>query len=304
MEYIVETTGFRLKNSVVTLGKFDGLHIGHQMLIDHILEFKKQGYQSVVFTFSLHPYNLFNEKETKLIYTQEEKILKLREEGLDVLIVYPFTTQTAAMSPEDFIKKVLVEQLDVKKIVVGNDYCFGKDRRGNVQMLIDYSEKYGYEVYAYEKIEYNGKVVSATRIRDAISKGLMEEVTAMLGKPYSVIGEVKHGKKLGRKLEMPTINLEPEGCKLLPPHGVYASKVKVDGKEYVGVTNIGCKPTVSDEASVGVETHLIGYNGNLYGRTLEVKLYHYIREEQKFNSIEELKKQMYKDQEQAIRKFR
>ncbi|MDO5522194.1 MAG: bifunctional riboflavin kinase/FAD synthetase [bacterium] len=302
MKYFVETTDFHLKNSVVTLGKFDGLHIGHQMLIDHVVELKKKGYQSVMFTFSLHPYNLFSKEETKLIYTNEEKLLKLREEGLDVLIAYPFTTKTASLEPEEFIKEVLVKQCDAKAIIVGNDFCFGKNRRGNVEMLKKYADEFGYEVHAYEKVEYEDGVVSATRIREEIEKGNMEDVENMLGRPFSVVGEVVHGRQLGRQLGMPTVNIMPSEGKLLPPNGVYASALEIDGKEYVGVTNVGYKPTVGDKNKLGIETYIIDFKGDLYGKILEVKLLHYMRPEQKFVSIEELKDQMHRDMENVLNK--
>ncbi len=303
MKYIVETTDFHLKNSVVTLGKFDGLHIGHQMLIDHVIELKKKGYQSVMFTFSLHPYNLFSEKETKLIYTNEEKLLKLREEGLDVLIAYPFTTKTASLEPEEFIKEVLVKQCDAKAIIVGEDFCFGKHRRGNVDMLRKYAKELGYEVYAYEKVEYDNDVVSATRIRDEIAKGNMEVVTDMLGRPFSVVGEVIHGRQLGRQLGMPTVNILPSEGKLLPPNGVYASTVEIEGKEYTGVTNVGYKPTVGDKNQLGIETYIIDFEGDLYGKVLEVKLLQFMRPEQKFLSVQELKTQMHQDMKNVTEKL-
>lgn len=303
MKYIVETTDFHLKNSVVTLGKFDGLHIGHQMLIDHVIELKKKGYQSVMFTFSLHPYNLFSEKETKLIYTNEEKLLKLREEGLDVLIAYPFTTKTASLEPEEFIKEVLVKQCDAKAIIVGEDFCFGKHRRGNVDMLRKYAKELGYEVYAYEKVEYDNDVVSATRIRDEIAKGNMEVVTDMLGRPFSVVGEVVHGRQLGRQLGMPTVNILPSEGKLLPPNGVYASTVEIEGKEYTGVTNVGYKPTVGDKNQLGIETYIIDFEGDLYGKVLEVKLLQFMRPEQKFLSVQELKTQMHQDMKNVTEKL-
>lgn len=303
MKYIVETTDFHLKNSVVTLGKFDGLHIGHKMLIDHVIELKKKGYQSVMFTFSLHPYNLFSEKETKLIYTNEEKLLKLREEGLDVLIAYPFTTKTASLEPEEFIKEVLVKQCDAKAIIVGEDFCFGKQRRGNVDMLRKYAKELGYEVYAYEKVEYDNDVVSATRIRDEIAKGNMEVVTDMLGRPFSVVGEVVHGRQLGRQLGMPTVNILPSEGKLLPPNGVYASTVEIEGKEYTGVTNVGYKPTVGDKNQLGIETYIIDFEGDLYGKVLEVKLLQFMRPEQKFLSVQELKTQMHQDMKNVTEKL-
>ncbi len=303
MRYINETTDFQLHNSVVTLGKFDGLHLGHQMLLSRVLELKKKGYQSVMFTFSLHPYNLFSEREIKLIYTSEEKYYHLKNMGFDVLVSYPFTRETAALEPEDFIKKVLVDQLDAKVIVVGADYCFGKDRRGNVAMLKEYALVYGYEVYDYKKLMLKEQVVSSTRVRDELAKGDMEEVERLLGRPFSVRGEVVHGRRLGRTFGMPTINIQPPEEKLLPPNGVYGSTMIIDGVKRYGVTNIGVKPTVGSEPKPGVETYILDFNGDLYGETVEVKLHHYMREEMKFNSVEELKEQMRLDMEAAIGYF-
>ena len=303
MRYIKETTDFQLQNSVVTLGKFDGLHTGHQMLLNHVLELKKQGYQSVMFTFSLHPYNLFSEREIKLIYTSEEKYYQLKKMGFDVLIAYPFTRETAALKPQDFIKNILVEQLDAKVIVVGTDYCFGKDRKGNVAMLKEYAPKYGYEVYTYEKFSYKEQVVSSTRVRDELAKGDMEEVEKLLGRPFSVRGEVVHGRRLGRTFGMPTINIQPPEEKLLPPNGVYASTMMIDGVKRYGVTNIGLTPTVGAEPRPGVETYIMDFSGDLYGKKVEVNLHTYMRTEMKFDTIEDLKEQMRLDMEHAIEYF-
>lgn len=295
MRYIEETTDFQLKNSVVTLGKFDGLHVGHQKLLHAVLEKKSEGYQSVMFTFSLHPYNLFSEKEVQLIYTNEEKLEKLRKEGLDVLIAYPFTKETAALEPEEFIKKVLVEKVDAKVIIVGEDFGFGKNRRGNVEMLKAYAKTYGYEVFSYEKVEYKGEEVSSTRVRSELAKGNMEDVNVMLHEPFSIRGTVIHGRKLGRSLGMPTCNILPAVSKLLPPNGVYASKVQVEGVSYEAVTNIGLKPTVGGVERPGVETYLFDFEGDLYEKEIEVYLYEHVRPEMKFGSLEELKAQMHRD---------
>ncbi len=303
MRYINETTDFQLHNSVVTLGKFDGLHIGHQMLLDHVLELKQKGYQSVMFTFSLHPYNLFSEKEIRLIYTSEEKYYHLKNMGFDVLVSYPFTRDTAALEPQDFIKKVLVDQLDAKVIVVGADFCFGKERRGNVALLEKYAPQYGYKVYAYEKLTSNSKVVSSTRVRDELAKGDMEEVEILLGRPFSIRGVVIHGRRLGRTFGMPTINIQPPEEKLLPPNGVYASTMIIDGIKRYGVTNIGYKPTVGAAPRPGVETYILDFSGDLYGETVEVNLHHYMRPELKFDTVEDLKEQMQLDMEQAIAYF-
>ncbi len=303
MRYIKETTDFQLKNSVVTLGKFDGLHIGHQMLLDHVLELKQKGYQSVMFTFSLHPYNLFSEREIKLIYTCEEKYYHLKQMGFDVLITYPFTKETASLTPESFIEQILVKQLDAKVIVVGADFCFGKNRQGNVEMLKRYAKEYGYEVYAYDKLTYNNEIVSSTRVRDELEKGDMEIVETLLGRPFSVRGEVIHGRRLGRTFGMPTINIQPPEEKLLPPNGVYGSTMIIDGVKHYGVTNIGYKPTVGAELRPGVETYILNYEGNLYGKTVEVKLHQYLRPEMKFENVEQLKEQMHKDMLNAMELF-
>ena len=303
MRYIKETTDFKLHNSIVTLGKFDGLHIGHQMLLDHVLELKQKGYQSVMFSFSLHPNNLFSEKEIKLIYTNEEKYYHLKKMGFDILISYPFTKDTASIEPEEFIKNVLVDQLDAKFIVVGSDFCFGKDRKGNATMLKEYSTQYGYEVYVYDKLTSSQKVVSSTRVRDELEKGDMEEVQTLLGRPFSIRGEVIHGRRLGRTFGMPTINIQPPEEKLLPPNGVYASTMMIEGIKRYGVTNIGYKPTVGSEPRPGVETYILDFTGDLYGEMVEVNLHHFMRPELKFETVEELKVQMQRDMEDAIQYF-
>lgn len=274
------------------------------MLLSHVLELKQGGYQSVMFTFDLHPANLFSEKEIKLIYTNEEKMDRLKELGFDVLISYPFSKQTASLSPESFIKEVLVEKLDVKAIVVGKDYRFGKGRRGNVTMLEQYAKEYGYEVYSYDKVMYEEEIVSSTRIRDCIALGKMEQANAMLGRAYSVQGKVLHGRKLGRTLGMPTTNLQPSEMKLLPPNGVYATITWIGNQQYYGVSNVGLKPTVGGQVRPGVETYLFDFEGDLYGKEIKVDFYQYQRKEMKFSSVEELKSHMQHDIRQAKEYFR
>lgn len=295
MEFISGKTEFKLHNSAVTLGKFDGLHRGHQTLIKRIVELKKEGYQSVMFTFAYHPCNLLANKEIDLIYTENEKRLKLEESGLDVMISYPFTETTASMEPEQFIKEVLVDKIDAKVIVVGSDFHFGYQRKGNTEILEKLSKKYGYELITFDKIANKEQVIGSTLIRDEIKKGNMESVCELLGRPYSIIGEVLHGRKLGRTLGVPTTNLIPDEDKLLPPNGVYASITRIDDKVYEGVTNIGYKPTVGADPRVGVETFLFDFNQDVYGKIIEVELYQLQRGEEKYNSIEELKIQMEKD---------
>ena len=295
MEYITGRTEFKLTNSAVSLGKFDGLHLGHQLLLNKILEQKEHGQKAVMFTFMYHPYNLFSDKEIELIYTEEEKRYLLEQCGLDVLVSYPFTQDTASMEPEIFIKEVLIDRLDAKIIVVGTDYCFGKDRKGNVELLKAFQKTYDYKLFVIEKIQENNQEISSSLIRSEIAKGHIEYANKMLGIPYSIMGTVQHGRKIGRTIGFPTTNLIPDKNKLLPPNGVYASMTTIDGVKYPGVTNIGFNPTVGETPEKRVETYLFDYDKDLYGKFLQVSLYAMERGEKKFNSIEDLKEQMNKD---------
>ncbi len=295
MEYIAGNTDFKYKNTAVTLGKFDGLHLGHRQLIDLVIDYKKQGLTSVMFSFLMHPGNLLSDKEFELIYTEEEKVARLSHSGVDVLISYPFTEQTRTMLPEDFIREILVGKLDARVIVVGTDFCFGYQKQGNVEFLKKYEAVYGYKVIAIEKKRWKREVISSSAIRNALKAGDMESANAMLGEPYTIRGEVMHGRRIGRTIGMPTVNQVPASTKLLPPNGVYASKTLVDGVYYQGVTNIGYKPTVGEEDHIGVETFLFEYDNDLYGRMIEVELFYYMRPELKFGSLEELTQKMRED---------
>lgn len=295
MEYIAGSTNFKFKDTAVTLGKFDGIHLGHQQLINQAISYKEQGLTSVMFSFLLHPNNLFSEKEFELIYTEEEKLAKLSHCGLDVLISYPFTEETRNMPPLNFIKDILIDKLDVKVIIVGNDFRFGYQRKGNVDLLKQYEEVFGYKVIACDKKKWKNEVISSSSIRHALKEGNMEAVNAMLGKPYTVRGEVVHGRKFGRTIGMPTINIIPSTAKLLPPCGVYATRTLIEGKYHPGVTNIGYKPTVGADEYIGVETYIFDYDNDLYGEMLEVEFFYYIRPEMKFGSVEELMTRMAED---------
>lgn len=295
MEYVAGNTEFKYTNTAITLGKFDGLHRGHKELIERVVAFKQQGLTAVMFSFLMHPGNLFSDKEFELIYTEEEKVAKLKHSGIDVLISYPFTEETRSMEPEKFIEEILVGKLDVKVIVVGKDFRFGYKAKGDVALLKQYEAVYGYQVIAIDKKTWKSEVISSSAIRKAIKQGDIEAANAMLGSPYSLRGEVVHGRRIGRTIGMPTTNLIPTTTKLLPPCGVYVSKTLVDGKSHNGVTNIGYKPTVGEEEYIGVETYIFDFDADLYGEIIEVELFYYIRPELKFGSIEELIIKMRED---------
>ena len=294
MEY-VNHTDFHFENTAVSLGKFDGIHKGHQKLMDCVLQQKKKGLKAVTFSFLVHPGTLLAGKEMSLILTEEEKKRKLEKMGMDVLVSYPFSKETLSMEPEDFIKDILVDKLDAKVVVVGANFRFGHNRRGDAELLKQYALKYGYEVQVFDRFKVEEERVSSTWIRKCIAEGNVDYVQTLLGEPYSISGEVVHGKKLGRELGMPTANVVPEKQKLLPPLGVYVSKTLVDGIWYEGITNIGVQPTVTEESGKIVETFLFDYKGDLYGKEIRTNLYYFERPEQKFESIEALKEQMEKD---------
>lgn len=294
MQYISQTD-FQLKNTAVTLGKFDGIHIGHRRLLNCVKQYKEQGLETVVFSFLFPPAALLSEIELNLIFTEEEKKIELEKYGIDTVISYPFTKETLKMEPEEFVKEILIKRLDAKIVVVGSDFHFGHNRRGDINLLKIFASQYGFQVEIFEKVKIDDSCVSSSRIRKEIRNGSMELVNQMLGQPYFVSGVVTHGRKLGRTLGMPTANVVPADEKLLPPFGVYVSKTEVDGVFYDGITNIGVKPTVGEEQKRLVETFLFDYHGDLYGKWLKTSLYYYERPERKFASIEQLKKQMEQD---------
>lgn len=295
MEYICKTTSLEQKNTCVTLGKFDGLHRGHQLLFERLIEYKEKGYRSVVFTFCYHPSQLFSNEEFPLIYTEEEKRELIGRFHPDVLISYPFTEETAAMEPEEFIQTVLIKQLDAKILIVGSDFRFGRLRRGDIAMLQKFEAVYGYHLIVEDKLIFDGEPVSSTRIRKELGQGCLKKANELLGNPYTIFGTVRHGRELGRTIGLPTVNLVPSSGKLLPPDGVYASCTWIQQRAWFGVTNIGFKPTVGAEAVRGVETYLFEFQEQIYDEPIEVQLFAYERPEKKFASIKELKDQMEKD---------
>lgn len=295
MQIIEHTTEFQLtRKSAVAIGKFDGVHLGHLELISKIIEHKKDNCLAVVFTFDTSAAAFFG-GEQKELTTIAEKRKIFDEMGIDVLIEFPLNKETAATKPEEFVHEYLARRMRAAYICAGYDLSFGKNGAGNYALLEKYASQYGYCTELIDKIRVGGEEVSSTRVREAIRLGQMESAAAMLGKPYSVSGHVAHGKKLGRTIGMPTANLMPEQDKLLPPNGVYYSKVMIEGKEYKAISNVGCKPTVSTGGIVGVETYLYDFEGNLYGRDITVELLTFRRPEMKFGDVSSLKKQMEAD---------
>ncbi len=288
MEYMFGLDGMYIReDSAVTLGKFDGLHRGHQKLISRIRQLESEGYKSVVFTLN-------SRRERGLLLTDEERRIHLEHMGISYLIDCPFVAEIANMDPEEFVKNILADKLHARYLVVGEDFRFGHNRTGNCHTLLDLQKTYGFQVEIVSKESYEGREISSTYVREALAEGDMELVHKLLGYSYYVTGEVLHGRRLGRVLGMPTTNLVPTTRKMLPPNGVYASVTVLEGKEYPGITNIGYKPTVGADFK-GVETYLFDFDKDLYGETIQVKLQKFERPEKKFDSLEELKNTMHKD---------
>ncbi|MGN0155237.1 MAG: bifunctional riboflavin kinase/FAD synthetase [Lachnospiraceae bacterium] len=289
-----EARQFHTAGTAVALGKFDGIHLGHQMLIDGLNKEKLKGRQSLVFTFGSSPNSVLGGGSKKNIYTSEEKAFYFERLGIDVLLEYPFTKDFAAISPEDFVYRCLVKQLGVRTIYVGEDFHFGRGRSGNVALLKSLGGEYHFEVNALQKKTLHGKIISSTTIRDMLETHF-HVANEMLGNPYFVYGEVVHGEHLGHTIGFPTINQIIPEQKLIPAFGVYASQIQIDGTYYKGISNLGKKPTIAGKHQVGLETYILDYEGNLYGKELSTELLYFIRPEEKFASMEELTMQIRND---------
>ena len=298
----------QIKNPVVTIGTFDGVHIGHQKIIQQlILEAKKIEGESVLITFHPHPrLVLFPDNHNlQLLQTQAEKLQTLAENGLENVIILPFSKEFSQLSALDFVQTVLYKCLQAKKIIIGYDHQFGNDRKGNIDFLITQARDFNYEVIEIPAEEINEVNVSSTKIRTALQDGSVEIANAYLNKPFELTGTVVKGKQLGRTIGFPTANLElNDSTKLIPANGVYAVSVTINNEEkhYNGMMNIGFRPTVSQEQKQTIEIHLFDFQDNLYDSHLKVSLYKRIRKEEKFVNLASLKSQLSKD-EAAIRSY-
>lgn len=303
MKYIKDTVDFNIEeNTVLSLGKFDGVHRGHDLLLENLFQKKKEGLSAAIFTFNIPPRQNVEHAMQHVLTTNEEKMHLLEQLGVDYLIECPFTREIMCMEAQDFVRKI-VKELHVKCFVVGDDFHFGHNRCGDYHMLRDMSEELGYEVIVVKKIKEDERDISSTFVREEVELGHIEKANHLLGYPYFVCGKVEHGKEIGRTIGIPTINLLPPKEKLLPPFGVYVSKVLIDGKEYHGVTNVGRKPTIAGVNPVGVETHILDVAQDLYGKEVKVEFLKFVRPEQKFDSVESLKNQMQQDVATAERYF-
>ena len=290
MQIVSDKTEFKLKGaSAVAIGKFDGIHAGHYRLIDEILRQKKNGLQSVIFTFFPSATVYFGGEDAKELTTREEKREIFERMGIDVLVEFPLNPETAATDPVDFVKKILIEMMNMKFLAGGG--------KGNRVLLEEMAEENDFTVKIIEKIFDHGKEISSTYVREEILKGNMELASELLSRNYSMEGIVENGMHLGRKMGFPTVNLYPPKEKLMPPYGVYYSDVFYDGCMYHGITNIGVKPTVQQTKRVNAETYLYDFDRDIYGKKIRLELLKFKRPEQKFQDLAGLQKQLRQDVE-------
>ena len=290
---------------VVTTGTFDGVHLGHQTIIARLKELSlKFDGQSVVITYHPHPRMVLqpNNTELEFLNTLPEKIARLEQLGVDYLLIIPFDSTFASLTSEDFIRKILVDIVHTRKLVIGYDHHFGKNREGSFDHLVEYGPKYGFDVEEIPAQDIDQVAVSSTKIREALKKGDIQTANRFLGYPYPFSGKVIKGRQLGRKIEFPTANLEiVPNRKLIPANGVYAVNVIVDNAIFNGMMNIGFRPTVTEEKVRTIEVHLFEFDNDLYDKEIKVRMITRIRDEVRFNGIDELRERLKIDKLEAIK---
>lgn len=291
---------------VVTIGTFDGVHLGHHKVLDKLKEIADQtGGESVVFTFYPHPRQVLtpDEHNLRLLTTLDEKIELLSQAGIDHLIVYPFTLEFAKLSYSEFVKSVLVDQIHTSTLVVGYDHRFGKNREGSYDDLKKCADLYGFNIVKLDVLLEDEVNISSTRIRNALESGDIRQATRYLGYHYTLHGRVVEGQQLGRTIGFPTANIESsEVHKLIPGYGVYAVFAIVDGIRYKGMMNIGTRPTFNNNADKrSIEVNLFDFDGHIYGTAITLVFVDKIRDERKFPDKEALVRQLYLDRHESNR---
>ena len=289
----------KIKKPVITIGTFDGVHLGHQKIIENLVQKAKEvGGESVLMTFSPHPRMVLfpDSHNLQLIQTEAEKMNKLGTTGIENCIVFPFTFEFSRLSAMEFVRDILVNTLNIDTIIIGYDHQFGRNREGNIHYLQEVSNIYDFHAVEIPAQEIDAVNVSSTKIRRAILEGEIELANQYLGNPYILSGEVIKGNQLGRTIGFPTANIQVEDTtKIIPGNGVYLVKIYHKNSLLIGVMNIGTRPTVSDKTENRIEIHIFDFNEDLYGQQLEVEVLKKVRDEKKFDSIEQLSQQIEQD---------
>jgi len=299
---------FHAQNPVLTIGTFDGVHLGHRKIIDRLHDLAKTiNGESVIFTFDPHPRKVVAPGETtlRLLTTLEEKIVLFKQSGIDHLIIYPFTPEFSRLTYEEFVEQVLVDQIHTKFLVVGYDHKFGKNRQGDFEFLKKCADRHEFQIEKLDVLLMNESHISSTKIREAIQQGDFETANAFLGYPFTLHGTVVEGQKLGRKIQFPTANIQAsDPDKIIPGYGVYAVNITVMNQTFQGMLNIGSRPTVNNNAdNRSIEVHIFDFESDIYGEPIQLMFFKKLREEQKFSSIDALKNQLSKDKTDTIAFF-
>ncbi|WP_321319019.1 bifunctional riboflavin kinase/FAD synthetase [Labilibaculum sp.] len=305
MKIYTDLKDFSAINPVVTIGTFDGVHLGHRKVIRRLQELaQKVNGETVIFTFYPHPRLVLNQEDNglRLINTLEEKKVLLEAAGIDHLVVYPFTKEFSKLTYVEFVEKILVKQLGMKYLVVGYDHRFGHNREGKYEDLKVFADQLNFKIERQDVLNMDAINVSSTKIRNAIADGDIQMANKYLGYRFFIKGDVVNGKKLGHTIGFPTANIDPqESYKLVPKDGVYAVKVDVDDKRYLGMLNIGIRPTVNNQLdNRSIEVHILDFNQDIYFKNITIHFYQRIRNEQFFASLDELKAQLALDKLEVI----
>jgi riboflavin kinase/FMN adenylyltransferase len=290
----------RWQQPVLALGNFDGMHRGHLKIIERVCRVAdERNGVAVAMTFEPHPSKIVRpDKAPPLLMTHQQKIEALDRAGMHGVAIVRFTPELAQWDPESFVRTVLVEWLHVAEVWVGANFLFGHDRTGNFSMLRTLGARYGFRAEKIDPVRYKDFVVSSTRIRRLINEGRVDEASALLGHQYSVEGSVVHGQHRGKDLGFPTANLCTEN-EVVPPHGVYATTVTLEGAAYPAMTNVGTRPTFGDAQETVIETHVLDFDKDLYGARLKLGFVQRLRDEKRFDNLETLKQQIAVDREHA-----
>ncbi|MCF7559403.1 bifunctional riboflavin kinase/FAD synthetase [Sabulilitoribacter multivorans] len=303
MSKIINIESYKLNEpTVVTIGTFDGVHLGHQKIIKRLINTGKlEGLKSVILTFFPHPRMVLQkDSNIKLINTIDERYAILDALGLDYLLIKKFTKEFSRLSAEDFVKQILVEKLNAKKVIIGYDHRFGRNRNADINNLKAFGETYGFDVEEISAQDIDDVSVSSTKIRKALNDGDILKANSYLGYPFMLNGTVIKGKGLGKKIKYPTANIRvEEDYKIIPKQGVYVVKSEIKGTRFYGMMNIGTNPTVSGKEQ-SIEVHFFDFNKDIYGDKIQIDLLNRIRDEQKFESVEALKMQLSIDKKVAL----
>lgn len=303
MKIINDLDSFSKTPTVVTIGTFDGVHIGHQKIIKRLINTANQaGLHSVILTFFPHPRMVLQkDANIKLIHTIDERSQILKKLGLDCLFIKKFTHDFSRLSAQDFVKNLLVDKLHAKKVIIGYDHRFGRNRNADINDLINFGKHYHFDVEEISSQDIDDVAVSSTKIRNALLDGNIAKANKYLGYPFMITGKVVKGEKLGRQIDFPTANINVEETyKLIPKHGSYVVSSKIDSLLVYGMMNIGTNPTVNGKKE-SIEVHFFNFKKDLYNQNIQVNLLHRIRDEQKFESVDVLKEQLVKDKEASLK---